>query len=576
MGVISFYFSYLKNVKLERIDVAILTRILRYAAFYGKVELLKKLLRAGALIPEEYYLESSEDIYLKLDEIQKLMNYRPGRKEKTIYERYQVPFKPTKEQIKKLLLDYEDTTDDESSDEEDIKYLEETVYLKEFPHASENKNKVFENEQFLNQFNQLSDDEKIKPKNNGRLRCIIHRGMHYDPKYFTTANRRNDYKKRLKHPSRRESTLSFATKSLLQKEKESVDNLSDTEVEQSKAHKTVQTFLSKLKATPNKKPRTHDKRKTEHARLIQEYVHNYAKVIDNGGIQTDFDFSYPWNPFISSSYSSQRAFVYASGELQKSRLNPHYRRSTGKPKHPILGVVFSYGIDYKYQQTNSVSILDWNDTNQVGIKGRYQHECEIINESYIPKQYMLKTTLLKVPSFEGTVDYLPACYNYTKWGFTKHQNSVTKLTEKIDSDQSIYNKKSYINLIINYTIDHLYSLLDESVTNLLYQLNLYPCYPFKQGEVTISPVKPPSKGRWSEQTTPSCFNEQQRKKMIKQRAVINENSPYQPPKREYHDYDATGESSSSDGGNSDEDMYEDMSDEDMPEDFYALSISTRI
>lgn len=477
---------------------------LDWAANDDAITTFKYLLSRGAKVTKTTYDIASDDI-------KAFLNYKSGRTAPTVMQRSQRG-RISSDLIEKLWLDCQDTTDDDSSDDDDIQQCEATFANEIIAEQKPDEKRIEEHHKKIAQFNTARKEQKLDYSQHQDLRYVIHRGVHFDPTYFNKQKRKELYRSYIHAPHTPEDTCSYATTKLLEQE-EKQSGIKFTTSEQlavSNAAKEVKQYLQKLKATPNKKPRLHDKRKTEYARLMQDYVHLYAEVVNQQRIKTDFGFAYPYNPLISTSFLSERAFVYASGMLfpQGHRLNPHYRRSTGKAKHPILGVIFSYAIAPQYAFENSVNVLDWNHQGLIGIKGHYQHECEVIFETFIPRQYMMRRTLLKLPDFSVEKSNTPPRLGYAdakhQGKFTRDQKAVCELKIPVNSKANIYDEKSKINNIIWHVIEKEDQVLTPLFTTSIYNQGLYPCYPFAHQTLSIKPIKPPGTGgRWGDQKIPT-------------------------------------------------------------------------
>ncbi len=508
-----------KRVSLEEKDQNGHTA-LYWSGKYNAVGTFKYLLGQGVKVTADVYKEASKSLKAFLD-------YKPGRKTSSVLERCQHG-RISPDQIERLWLDYEDTTDDDSSDDEDIEQCEKILAKEAIVVRKEDEKKFEAHNKKVAHFNTARTEGKLNYAEHKDMRFVTYRGLHFDPKYFDKNKRKAFYQGYILKPHLPEDTLSYATAKLVeQKEKQKNKKImTSEEIVASDAHKEVTAYLQKLKETPNKKPRPNDKRKTEYARLIQDYILFYATVIGRGGIKTDFAFSYPYNPLISTSFLPAVSFEYASGmhSPKEHRLNPHYRRSTGKAKHPIVGVVYSYAIDLQYAFENSVTILDWNHKKSIGIKGYYQYHCEVIFESIIPQQYMVKRTLLKLPDYSLDKKDTPPRLNYTvKYNkkFTINQNAVRDLKTPVGSDANIHDKNSKINNLIGHVIERESEVLSNALTEYLYNKNLYPCYPFKDKTLSTRPMKPGKIGdKWSDQKIPTADTARKNSSKIHKRLTL--------------------------------------------------------
>jgi len=495
-------------IEKKKITINLKDRVGRTALFWASKnnhrDCVEYLLVNGARTSDSI-LEASHD------DIKSLLNYRPGRKCQSIFEECKSG-KQDKEKIEYMLFDFEETTDNSSSDDEDVEAFENSLkHLGETNLEMEAEDE-WERYDAIIKFNKNKESGSLTYDEHGQLRYVVHRGLHFDPTHFDKAARRKIYKQLRNESETSEHTFSHAMTKQLEMEfradnsvqEHGLQALMQEQIEGSEACKYTRGYLDRLKKTKNKKPfGQKDKRKTEYARLIQDYVHDYTRTISEGRIKSDFDFRYTFNPLISTSFLTERAFKYASGMLfpQGHRLNPHYRRSTLKAKHPILGVVYTYTFDLAFAFGHCVSVLDWNSQQLVGVKGHYQHECEVIFETYIPKKYMLVATVLKAPDFSLSKDEMPKRFGYNTPKSSKYTRDTKNLREpnvKYHSLRYLYNKNSILNLVLNHVIGIESEYWHRHIEKIILSRKLFPCYPFKNGTLTHLPVKPPHAGKWAD------------------------------------------------------------------------------
>jgi hypothetical protein len=157
---------------------------------------------------------------------------------------------------------------------------------------------------------------------------------------------------------------------------------------------------------------------------MQVYINSYSTLFNKKSIQIDFDFQSKYNPCISLSWDFEKSAMYASGARfdwtsREIRKNPHYRRFTGKPKHPNMGSLDIYLFPPQYVESHSKDRLLMCKNENISLSAFYRHEAEVIFFSYIPKAYHYARHIITLPSFNQTWNRESKKY-FAQYGIT-HQ-----------------------------------------------------------------------------------------------------------------------------------------------------------
>lgn len=399
-----------------------------------------------------------------------LLDYKPGRKERSIYQYIQSERDHTdaayQRQLSNLLADYDDTSEESSSDfsDDDIIEMDSREWglrLAAFPQKECSLSKD-ESQKIISQYNQvLENQEQIRKdyeRNLSRLnqarippeaptgdddmgyannelqsqrqaeleslqrkqdnlrakkrmleesrlqlnesvRVILHRGLHFSPAYFSKSERRQ-YRSR-EGVAHRCQSLSHCLQDQLRKEfgvsagaDDALNRLSRDKIESSFSYKALVYTLAELRQEMDTK-----KSKSRFHLLLEEYTTKYDALLNRGGIK-EYGFLSGKNPFVSCSFDIRRAFRYAIGSAMQDKLqkDAHYRRSTLKPKHPVRGIVYSYAFPPSFVDNRATHVMDRVASGELTIGKHYRYDCEFIFEGFIPDEFIVKATLLTLPT----------------------------------------------------------------------------------------------------------------------------------------------------------------------------------
>lgn len=469
--------------------------LLEKAAEADDVDYVKLLMRSGAVVTKDAYELAGE-------EVKALLDYRPGRNQQTIYK-YCSANNADLKQINRLLLDYADTTDADSSDEENYQAVQTELT------EAEKKHLLAQRKQLITDHNQ-SPTEASQEK----LRVVTFRGLHHAPSYFSQAQR----KANRADTTPKRTTVSYAT--LKKSGYEADDEVDEKAKKFVDAHQKVKASFDAMRAKEDAKETKAVTRNKKafgnlYYRFIQAYVENYNTLFNAGTVKDHFGFDSTDNPAVSTTYLPDKAMKYASGmrnqkEVQKHRLNPHYRRSTGKAKHPHLGFTDVFAMDVQYVKENGAHILELIHTGKIGIGHIKQFECEILFESMIPGQYHIHREIFSLPNFNSEYQ---AEYE-EEYGLSKRMfNSFKKKIIDNPYPRNSNGELEILDELIEQIVVHKGAKLKEKIDAQLFKEDpnkpTYSVYPFRDGEVAIDAVSPNEKDKWRkvEQVVPAEIEE---------------------------------------------------------------------
>ncbi|MFJ1267892.1 hypothetical protein ACD661_04870 [Legionella lytica] len=330
----------------------------------------------------------------ELTSIGDFLRYRPGKNSSSVYE-YATKRKTDMDYLYNLMLDYEDTTDEESSEAE----LSDTEEL------SPEEQKAYEKLQkkLIKKYNETGETEPS-------LVCVAARGVHFVPKYFPKPTRNAVIASR-KQPH---TTFSFST--LIDAGYEAGDEPEEDDAQIVAIHQRNTQFVAELQITPDRKekrteghppPAARNNKKFDslYWREIQAYINSYSVLFNKKGIQTNFSFASLNNPHISLSWKTEVAGMYSSGVRfgwkRGERRDPHYRRCNAIPKHPTVGYIDVYELPLDYVRTEGVDrLLAYND-RLIDLSNIHLSEAEIIFHSMIPKEHHVLRFMVIMPSFNA-------------------------------------------------------------------------------------------------------------------------------------------------------------------------------
>ena len=167
---------------------------------------------------------------------------------------------------------------------------------------------------------------------------------------------------------------------------------------------------------------------------MQVYINSYNHLFNHRSIGVDFNFDSSNNPELSASWNFEKAAMYASGyrfswKDRALRKDPHYRRFTGRAKHPNLGFLDVFVFDPQYVKDYAFDRLLAFKEGKIKLSNIFQYEAEVIFHSMIPKQYHARRCIISVPSFD--TNYSASCfarYNIkSKATHTRKRNLIREL-----------------------------------------------------------------------------------------------------------------------------------------------------
>jgi hypothetical protein len=458
--------------------------------------------------------------------IGRFLAYSPGRNTQSIAEYCMENLIRNQQKLADLVYDETHTTSGESS-EEDIPLVADPWQ----PAAYE------ANEARIKQFIKthgadLADYLKENPEDLAPV-VVTYRGVHFVPKHYNNERRQ---RLRQARTTTGRPTVSYATLTDMGYEADD-ESLNPDEV--AAGRRKTKSFFDSLRSAqdkrePNKASRNKFNFPNLFYRFIQAYVMNYDYLFsgENPAITTFFDASTKANPAISTSYLAQKAMQYMAGvrfpNKRDLRLDPHYRRSTKKPKHPYLGYTDVYVFDPSFLWQNGHYILDLMRRSLINISHIFQFEAEILFESDIPGQYHYYRDIYHVPDFSQTwTSRMETDFGYSKALWSRHRNALAKILTKDN-----YNK--WLENVMEHVIAHRAVMLEKLLKYLLATEvdKRFPIIPYMEGSVVDNPsnISPQNKGKWKKITpgTPDEPFYQQMKAL-----TLQSQAPSSPTKNVY-------------------------------------------
>ncbi|MCR9191974.1 MAG: hypothetical protein NXI01_04870 [Gammaproteobacteria bacterium] len=435
-------------INLEEQNESGLTLVQLYIT-QNNIDQVRMLLVHGVRLKKEDLSSDTEE------EMKIFLNYRPGSDESSIIEFCSKRYRSADYlmRVKALVLDAADTTDNESSDAESFSRASLS--------SAEQKKLGNYRDKKLKEYNK--NPEKNPASNH--LCLVAARGVHFSPRYFKPkATKKVKAEKNLSHTTYSQSTLFDAGYA-------ADDEVNEKNKKIVARHKKNIKFIKDLKEKEDckeKKTKSHtppDSRnkivfENLYYRFMQVYINSYSTLFNTCTIKSDFNFDSQYNPVISASWNFEKSAMYSSGfrfewKTRDLRKNPHYRRFTGKAKHPNMGYIDTYMLDVTYVRANGFDRQLMCQKGLLHLSAFYRAEAEIIFFSMLPKQYHEHRYIISLPSFDlpyhknegyfarygidkklyeqykGDIRSLPASI-----GDKAYASSINTLTEKVVTAQA--------------------------------------------------------------------------------------------------------------------------------------------
>lgn len=441
----------------------------------GDIHKVKMLLPLGVPLREtDLHLTDNE-------EMQHFLNYQPGSNEPSILKfcskRQHADYI---EKVQAILLDEANTSEEESSEAEswssDSLDEEEQEELDAFRQSN------------LKKYNQNPD----KYLSNNRLCLLAARGVHFSPKYFSQEAINNVKEtKSLRHTTYSQSTLFDAGYA-------ADECVSESDLEMLDRHNYNIEFIENLKEENDHKERrigAHNPPATRNKivfdnlyyRFMQVYINSYSTLFNIGSIQVDFGFDSLWNPLVSASWNIEKAAMYESGSRidwkpRSLRRDPHYRRFTGKPKHPNMGYLDVFAFDVAYVRANGFDRTLMCKDGFINLSSLFRYEAEVIFNSMIPKAYHKNRFILSVPrfdlSYEGNKQYFLNYGITTKRVYSSIKQEVVSLPKAKKSDEY----KNTINKVVEKAANAQSAMIKKTIDYRLFKSKKSKAVVFDHGD----------------------------------------------------------------------------------------------
>lgn len=424
------------------------------------VLLFQNLLLAGE--------KPTRDIFRKTKgkEIGDFLRYKPGSNNPNVYK-LSTKSNPDIDKLLDVMYDYDETTDDQSSDAI-------VSDMEELSSGDESDYKEYQ-AQVLTEYNEEGNGEEA-------ICLVAARGVHFVAKYFPKDTREYVYN------TRTNPHTTFSLSTLIDSGYEADDEPDEDDAAIIETHQRNMDFIATLNNTPDKQekkiakrnPIQRNNRQFENLfwREIQVYINSYDTLFNLNGIQINFSFASVNNPHLSLSWKTGVAGMYGGGVRfgwkSHQRFDPHYRRYDGKPKHPNVGYIDVFEFPIDYVRANGVDrLLAYND-NKIDLSNIHLAEGEIIFHSMIPQEFHVRRYMVVLPSFnkenfQAEIDdkYFgirsKAAFSRAKDGFFRsvlgkpkdqdYQKWVTKRTEHaVKAQAALIDKATDVRLFQNEKI----------------------------------------------------------------------------------------------------------------------------
>lgn len=397
---------------------------------------VRKLLSMGAVL-------AKEDLKLAADaEIKVFLKYRPGTKQPSILEFCSKRRRDNYlEKLDALLFDQENSSGEESSDAES------------FSSESLDETDTRRLERFRTKHLKVYNDSSEDGSDDSPLCLVAARGVHFTPKYFKKREGDLEQVKNNRHAPH----TTYSQSTLFDAGYKANNSVSESDEDIAERHEYNRNFIEQLKETDDFKekktkkhtpPATRNKKEFDSAyeRFMQIYINSYSTLFSKKTIKTDFGFDTLKNPLVSASWVIEKGAMYGNGARieQSKRRDPHYRRFTGKPKHPNMGYIDLFVLDVEYVRNNGFDRALQCAANKIDLNSMYRHEAEIIFNSMIPKEFHQRRCILSVPSFDKP--YAQNKAYYAHYGI-KSEKTFDALKEKLNTPKNSEEYKKNITTI---------------------------------------------------------------------------------------------------------------------------------
>lgn len=341
--------------------------LVNYCIEKQNIYCVRTLILSGATLTDH-----SRVLAANAPEIKAMLEYHPGVGGKTLFD-FCSKRVINLNAVKNLILDYDDTTDGSDSEPESFKC--DPIML----NAGER---------------------------------FAFRGIHFAPAYYSKPT-----KEKIKRDAKRNiQKTSYSQAILLDSGYDAGDEVSEESSAIKGKKREHELFFSRLRNSGDVKekkigsslpPKSRNSTAfhSHFYRFIQVYINSYSRLFNNKAIQLDFGFSSHNNPLVSLSWSCEKASMYALGNrfdqgLRHIYKNPHYRRSTKKPKHPNAGYVDIFVFTDDYITDSTVDRKELFDNGLIYLNAFYRHEEEVIAFSLVPQKYHKKRCILSLPELD--------------------------------------------------------------------------------------------------------------------------------------------------------------------------------
>lgn len=436
-------------------------------------EYVKTLLREGDTVSDEEYNLAKINL-----ELRNLLHYRPGRDQPSIYEVVKKPCRNDQyfKKITPLLLDEAETTDSESSNTDDSQYD-----IPDVPHSKYDEVKA---EAVVEKFNDVGKVDES-------LTLVEYRGFHYGKKFSHQDRQASKVGERHSQPTYSLAAIDpdFHFQDIDEEADDERDDeggaedktqvkKDDGETDVTLCDRKAQLLKEKWQETKSA-PDDSKKYKTSRTfddlsfRLLQEYIMAFRRLVIDGEIQSQYGFQSAKNPFLSTTCNAGIAILYASGvrhfKITEMWRDPRYRRSTGKPKHPIIGYVDAYILDIDFARANTCCRDRLLAQEKISLNQMYRnHEGERIFIAEIPKNFHQYRFFVQFPDFSSDLTDTAAIRAWkSEHHIACHAKTIREIQDKLiegDDRKTVPGKEQYLQGLSS-TADNMNKYLGARIEN---------------------------------------------------------------------------------------------------------------
>lgn len=442
-------------VKVVEKAIEIAPHVSAYKETLEKFRIQRKVLQDFKIALLKDAKEALNSDPAQLDYIKQFLSYKPGRTEKSIKQyckSHDEQGDPYFIRLNCMIADQENTTSEESDSDSDSYYENE-----ELSDVSESELKEIEQrrQQAVKNYNQdieacQADPDLLAP-GTSRLRYLLFRSENF-------SKHKYGHNKRLlqEHIAANKvgvPTLSSAVRMICRFDTEEQAQESKNKVIFKQGKGILNNHFQSLKTTFQCDATTGlPIARTLFDKFTYDYVQKYRQLFTERQIVSEYQFPNDRNPIVSTSLSEKRAINYLSvlRTHEDNIITPHYRLSTGRPKHRHVGIIYTYIMDHEYFKAHGRYVLEAVNGQKIDDLNRKNHEQEVFFPVFIPGRYRVHKEVFIAPSFADSYQKEKvARYGLDKAKYGARQRELCPWQveknneEKMDSIRRTYTEETY-------------------------------------------------------------------------------------------------------------------------------------